>query len=150
MKALDRVHLKLKQLRNKASDQISMKKLSETDQQRLREMDLRSELRKSRNAVYAYMQLGFKNKSWKEEDRGLSDVRVVRNVELIKRDPAFRRMVEKEGPLGLADKIIQDKGGLTDAYVKAANALKQPRERIKPKTEEEKGALWKNYNTELP
>lgn len=170
MKALDRVHLKLKQLRHKASDEFTLSRLPQEDQQRLREMDLRAELRKSRNAVYEYlrlksedgkkkeyshqagadryekaasvlntldalgeelrlvspaarfldatqlellekrcdaqwmadnaedyaarmiygMQLSFKDKSWKEEEYSLSDVRVARNVELIKRDPAFR------------------------------------------------------------
>ena len=96
-------------------------------------------------ATLLYAQgVGFKNYSPEEEARRLSDHSVQQGVAAIQNDPAFRRMVDSEGLDTLVLKTIQGDGKLTDAYVKASNALKPAGERIRNLTPETRAEMWKN------
>ena len=67
-------------------------------------------------------------------------------VKRILKQPAFRQMVRNEGLAGLADKLVQGSGALTDAYMKATRQVEDPQARGEaPKTTpEQKKAFWAN------
>ena len=67
-------------------------------------------------------------------------------VENIRRNPVFRKMVENEGPGGLAKKIVQGASALSEAYMKASSQVAQPeadREPAPQRTNEEKIEFWR-------
>ena len=67
-------------------------------------------------------------------------------VKRILKQPAFRQMVRNEGLEGLADKLVQGSGALTDAYMKAARQVEEPQAQGEaPKTTlEQKKEFWAN------
>ena len=67
-------------------------------------------------------------------------------IRKIMKEPSFRRMVKNEGLEGLADKLVQGPGALTDAYSKAVRQVEEPQAQGKaPKLDaEQKKEFWAN------
>ena len=69
------------------------------------------------------MSLAHGNKSFEEQKKYLDTEKLNQTVEQVKNDPAFRRMMENEGVLNIADKIIAGNSSLTDSFIRAKDQL---------------------------
>lgn len=72
------------------------------------------------------------------------------NLKKIGKDPAFKRMIENEGLEKLTQKMIEAKGGLSNAFIKAKKQiaaeqnLEDPlaNRNVKKLTSEDRGEFW--------
>ena len=69
------------------------------------------------------MTLAHGKKSYAGQEKYLNGEKLQQSISKIKADPAFRRMMQNEGALQIADKVIVGNSSLTDAYIRAKDQL---------------------------
>lgn len=69
------------------------------------------------------MSLVHGGKAFDEQAKYENEEKLRAGIDKIKADPAFRRMMQNEGALQIADKIIVGNSSLTDAYIRAKDQL---------------------------
>lgn len=77
------------------------------------------------------MSMVHSNKSFEEQAKYENEEKQQTAIDKIKADPAFRRMMQNEGALQIADKIIVGNSSLTDAWIKAKNQISIENEQAK-------------------
>ena len=95
------------------------------------------------------MSVHFKGHPVEKEAALLSEQALSGKVDRIcQNSKSFQRMMDKNGLDKLAEAAIEGGGRLTNAYMKAANVERQPKERIKPEklNLEQKETLWQKQN----
>ena len=69
------------------------------------------------------MTLAHSKKPFAEQEKYLNGEKLRQSIAKIKADPAFRHMMQHEGALKIADKVIVGNSSLTDAYLKAKDQV---------------------------
>ena len=152
LKIMDRMADNL-DLRSPAQKLIDETRLEVYDKRRLDDWTPEKTEIAAAKLMYA-MTLEHQKMTPEEQKRRLQPQRLEAGISQIRQEPAFRKMMRKEGAGSVADFMAEGHAKLTDAYVRGMNSAARDEHREagkdpKQMSAEEKGNVWKNKTLQL-